>query len=280
MQRDNLSLKKQFDTITRKLDRFYEILWKVGNVGDADNGALVIAPQHMKLTKTQQRQLQALGLTVMPDDGRVRLSHGRLPKLPAAWKLLSSLETEHKRFSLFCFSRSVFDPCSPYMLEILKTLCAQPHALDGWIQRLTDRGFVYSADVGRGGLDVEVLYTKRFPKRSKPLTGLWLRLFCLKSNNLTYGLKLIEPVRMLEHYDDMTESLKAIIFERTHACSGCGYCRQTRKKSPTKAIKLTLGEETRLTCPMFVRSQWETMDEETTSAIDSILAFNEKMLMA
>ena len=277
MQKENPTLAKHFEAIARKLERFYEMLWKAGNVGDADDGSLVIDPQRMRLTKPQQRQLLALGLTVTLDDGRVHIRHETLPKLCAAWKLLSSLETEHKRFSLFCFSRSVFDPISPYMLEILKSLCDQPHILDASVQRLVERGYAYAADVGRNGLDLEVLYTRRFPRRSKPLTGLWLRLFCLKSNNLTYGLKLIEPVRMLQHYDDMAGPLKAIIFERTHACSG-GYCRQTRKTAPIKAISLAYGRETRLTCPMFVGSQWKTLDEETTRAMTSMLAFNENML--
>ncbi len=280
LQKDNPELGKRYGKIASRFIAFYEFLIGIGRYGIINDDSLCVAPEAMRITKPKQRLLEALGLVVDSGEGCVIVAHRQFRKLSAAWKLLSSPETEHQRFSVFIFSRCVFDTAGSYVLDILKQHFEEEQYLFDFIDFLEGRGFSYSHEVSVRRLDIDVRYTKKMKGRSKPWIGLSLAIDSRRSNVLDYGMRIMEPVRFLAHYDQMDDGLKALMFEATNECNGCGYCRQTDRSKPVRAMKLTYADETLLKCPMFPQMEWRHMSEERVDAMKRIVAFNEEILTA
>ncbi|MDR0472117.1 MAG: hypothetical protein LBH43_00340, partial [Treponema sp.] len=80
-----------------------------------------------------------------------------------------------------------------------------------------------------------------------------------------------------DHYNDMDDELKALIFPRLKDCDNCGYCMKTGKHK-LLALELALNEKISMKCPFYPYLSWGKLEEESISIIKKLIDFSIKYL--
>lgn len=101
-----------------------------------------------------------------------------------------------------------------------------------------------------------------------------------KVNPMVFEFKAPHFSKVLKFYDQMDDELKAMVFDRTKTCDGCGYCTQTDKtgKCPKLTLHLELNGDTKPKCPLFPYFIWRDVNKEMISKVKSIFEFAESVL--
>ena len=98
-----------------------------------------------------------------------------------------------------------------------------------------------------------------------------------RKKQLEYAVDVPSLKVLMEHFDEMDDELKGLIFSRTNTCNTCGYCAQTGKREIV-AVQLTYNGETLNKCPSYPGFVWGSLDEKTVGLIKKLYKFAEDIL--
>ncbi len=96
-----------------------------------------------------------------------------------------------------------------------------------------------------------------------------------KLEQMIFEFKAPHLSKVLRSYDQIDDELKALVFNRTKICDGCGYCIQTDKSGKRKrlAIKLEHYGETSAKYPLFPSFVWNDLTEGMIKIVKKLFTF-------
>jgi len=253
-KKEKPKLPAQIRGYIKNINIFMEQLFQIVHLGEVDGNSFILAEDSAKagssVKPALRKRLAAFGITADEDDGTFRFT---FPTGTACGlKLLAAISAGHSERSataihkrpvkpFLLFSHGVFDPASPYTVEIFRGLFENTEAFDKLMGYFEKNGFIrvdHKNDfVGIKGEALSLDYVKFYGKpegligfcwKTRNMSGVGLEYNELTHHCATIGIHIPFYREVLANADQMGESLRSFI-SGTNKCMGCGYCVQMDK---------------------------------------------------
>jgi hypothetical protein len=249
-----LILKMQ--KIEKNLIDFFEYFIKIGLSGEVADNALIINKSDMKISYKTKEKLSLVGLICEETKDRYIISHRKYNELFPAWKLHCSVPKDGiiRSRNMMNFLQGMFGGKQYTASRMFGKICNQEQIaeLESYFLK---KGYTAVNN------EMNVKYEKEYPKKQKAHMHIYYD--WRKKNQMVFGFKVPQFSTVVKSYESMDDELKALVFDRTKTCDGCGYCIQTDKtgKHPRLALPLEFNGKTLLKCPLFPVIAWNNTDE-------------------
>lgn len=266
-----LILKMQ--KIEKNLFDFYEYFIKMGLSGEVSDKKLIINKSGMKIAQKTRDKLSLVGLICDESKESYVFTHDKYEELFPAWKQHCSALKDGKirTQSMMIFFHGIFGGKQYTASEMFGKIYNQVQIAE-LESYFLEKGYAASNN------EMSVTYEKEYPKRQKA----YMRIFYdwRKKNQMVFDFKVPQFSTLIKSYEKMDDELKALVFNRTKTCDGCGYCIQTDKsgKRQRLALPLKLNKQTLLKCPIFPVIAWNNTDETMINIVKKLFDFAEDTL--
>ncbi len=266
----------------KKIDEFYALLMRIGELGEVRDGRLHVKKTDVKLAGKTLKKLSGIGLMTDSRQDQVAIWSDGFPGMPEAWKMLATTAAGNEQTSALVFSHCMFDPSHPYSSDILKSLMRDPSAFQSLVDFFARNGYT-RVDAREDQLSVD--WVKSYAKKEEPLKASWaerthggisIYYDYKKKNQIMFGLRIPRFADVLAHFAEMDDPLQEFVLAQTKKCDDCGYCTQTDKTGTRKPLTVTVvrkGEHQ--LCPLFpgFSYAWTRVDEKTAANMIGLLSF-------
>lgn len=268
-------LIKAMRSILKKIDGFYELLMKLGEAGEAVDGALRVPKAALKLQANKQTAvLEKFGFSVEDAGDVLLLSCDGYEEMVSAWVVLSHAVCSCK-FPVAAFARCMFDPSLPYGTGVFAFLSGNEALFLSLEEWLSANGYARKDVVSETGSRIE--WSKPLTKKDDIGLNTWFDY--RKMHPVIFELRIPRFRDVLQRYDGMDARLQGLILERTKPCDGCGYCVQTdREKRKRMTFTAEHNGRQHQICPFFPYLNWHYLDENALMAIKGMLWVSEGVL--
>ncbi len=270
-EKPDLILKMQ--KIEKNLIDFFDYFMKIGLLGEAADNTLIISKADIRIQGKTKEKLLRFGLICDESKESYIISHCKYDELFPAWKLHCSVPKDKiiRSRIMMNFIHGKFGGKQYTAVEMFGKICNQEQIaeLESYFLK---KGYTAVNN------EMNVMYEKEYPKKQEAHMHIyydWRR-----KNQMVFYFKVPQFSTLVKSYENMDDELKALVFERTKTCDGCGYCTQTDKtgKRPCLALPLTFNNETLLKCPLFPVIAWNNTDETIIRIVKEFFDFAEDTL--
>ncbi len=266
-----LILKMQ--KIEKNFFSFFEYFVKMGLLGEIFDKRLIISKSGMKIMQKTKDKLLLVGLICDESKDCYIFRHNKYEELFSAWKLHCSglKDGKIRAQDIMIFLHGIFDGKQYTASEMFGKICDQKQIteLESYFLK---KGYTAVSN------EMSVIYEKEYPKKQRA----YMRIYYdwRMKNQIVFYFKVPQFSILIKSYDKMDDELKALVFNRTKTCDGCGYCNQTDKtgKRPRLALNLEFNNQTLLKCPIFPVIAWNNTDETMINVVKKIFDFAEDTL--
>ncbi len=266
-------LNAKMQKIRKAFFAFFEYLIKIGRAGEAVPEGLLIRKDKLVIPNKIKDMLLLFGITSLENEGEYFFTHNKYKEIFPAWKF-------------YCSNA-----------EDLKISAKDVHAfLHGHVEgkQITAAGmfgkirnaalifqleeFFIQKDYNCEHNDLRVAYEKEYADKQKAHMQIYYDF--RKLEQMIFEFKVPQLRNVLKYYDQLDAELKALVFNRTKICDGCGYCTQTDKSGKRKHLALTLelDGEIKPKCPLFPSFVWDDVNEEIIRLVKKLYDFSEEVL--
>lgn len=269
----------------KKIDDFYLLLLRLGELGKVKDDKLYVSKNDMKLMGKTLARLERFGLMSESGKGEVVFWSNEHTDLFPAWKLLVDVSVSQKN-SLLYFSRCMFDTEYSYASDIFEALMENKSAFQMLCNFFVQNGYKL---VDCRENEVSLDWVKKYGKKDEPLKASWaerehggisIYYDYKKKNQIVFGLRVPKFKELMLHFDEMDDQLKEFVIAKTKKCDGCGYCTQTDKtgtRKPQFASVVHNGEFN--LCLLFPGFSyvWTYVNNDTASDIILFLTYADRL---
>jgi hypothetical protein len=272
--------------INKKIDDFYLLLLKLGELGTVQENRLHVDKSKMKLAPKTMSTLAQFGLMNECSKEESVFWSDDFPDMVPAWKLLSSISMDNKEKSLLLFSHCMFDPAYPHAGGIFRSLVNNKTAFQTLESFFLENGY---RRIDNRENEISLDWVKGYTKKEDPLKASWAErthgglsvYFDFKKKHpIFFGLRVPMFKELLMHFDDMDDELKEFTIAKTKKCDGCGYCTQTDKTGLRQRQLVSVSHNGDFDlCTLFPGFSfvWTMVDEKTASGIIKFLTFTDQV---
>ena len=270
----------------KKIDDFYALLLKLGELGVVKQNKLYVQKAAVTLRSKALATLGSLGLTAEVQQDQAALWSDEFPAMLDAWRMLAAAASAHGKGALLVFSHCMFDPAHSYASDIFRGLVDDKRAFQQLEDFFTRNGY-RRVDLSDGQLAVD--WAKSYAAKDEPLKWHWaerthggLSIFYDYHNRhpITFGLRLPRFREVLAHFGEMDAHVQDFVVQQTKKCDNCGYCTQTDKTGTRKplAVPVVRNGEYRL-CPLFpgFTYRWTSVDEKLARQLIGMLTWIDEL---
>ncbi len=259
-------IKKEFFAV-------YEYFIKMGLAGEVTQNGLFIRKGNLRITQKNKDKLLAFGFVCEDKEDGCYFMNNKYKEMFPAWKLHCCISKDSKISShdVMDFLHGRFMDKKYSAAEIFSGM-DNPALISELEQYFMEKEYICKNS------ELEVGYEKEYPNKQK--TYMKISYDFRKVNPMVFEFKVPCFSKVLKFYNQMDAELKAMVFNRTKICDGCGYCNQTDKtgKRPRLTLLLELNGETKPKCPLFPYFVWEDVDNEMVSKVKKLFEFAERVL--
>lgn len=263
-------LINKMNKIKNNFYSFYELLIKMGLVGEVVQDRLFIKKGGLRITQSIKDKLTILGLMFEESKEGYTFYHEKYEELFPAWKLHACILKDNKinapEIAVFLHGR--FDSKQYTAAERFGKISdeARISALEKYFLH---KGYCLKNE------ELSVAYEKEYPNKQKA----HLKIFYdwKKVTPLIFECKAPHFSKVLKQYDQMDTTLKDMVYNKTKTCDGCGYCTQTDKtgKRPRLAQVLEWNGNKKPKCPLFPSFVWDKADDKMIDIVTKLFDFSE-----
>jgi len=254
----------------KSVSLFIESLYEIVHNGKADGDKITIAVNDCNVKPAVIKKFSGFGVENEKDSENYFFTFPKgalkglklLAKISMDYPQKSSLKIHDKILDkYFLFSRGIFDPRTPYMTEIFRSIFDNREAYDKLINYFENNNFIrldnkeYSGSMkcDKVSFDYIKFYGKPEGKigncwKTRNFSGIEIAYDEMTQSQTRIGIHLPFFAEILENADKMSESLKKYVSEQ-NKCGGCRYCVQM-DKTKTKPLRLVKVGENNI-CTVF-----------------------------
>lgn len=282
--KDKPDLNEAMKKLEKKFLSFFGYLFELGDAGTVKENKLHILKTNKKVTKSKLVQLEQIGLKYELTNEETIIYSEIYPRLCSGWKLLCNACKQaegrdninnpvvSQGLTRLMFMRGVFNKEHISWTSLYGNL---EHS-GTYLKELED--YFINKEYRNQFIDASFSLQKSYA--NKLIGAFNIRFNWRSKNQLEYSI-VVPGFRMLmNHFNEMNEELKELVFVRTGTCSNCGYCTQTDKTGKRKsvAVHIEYHEEIVDKCPLYPYLVWNRLDEKTVSVIKDLFAFAENAI--
>lgn len=266
-------LNAKMQKIRKTFFAFFEYLIRIGQAGEVVQEGFLIKKDKLVIPNKIKDMFSLCGLTTLENEGEYFFTHNKYKEIFPAWKFYCSNandlkistndvhaflhgHVEGKQITAARMFGKVRNTALIFQLE----------------EFFIKKGYNCKND------DLRVVYEKEYGDKQKAHMNIYYDY--RKLEQMIFEFKAPQLSKVLKYYDQMDVELKALVFNRTKICDGCGYCIQTDKSGKRKHLALTLelDGEIKSKCPLFPSFVWDNVNEEIIGLIKKLYNFSEEVL--
>lgn len=293
LQNQRPALRSAMRSIKRRIDNFVTLLLEMGLGSIADERRLCIQKEDVKPGARMQARLARFGLTLRNTETETTVTCEMYPHMFQAWSWLatSALRTRSAKGPAGTppvrFSHCLYSETYPYARDVLLRLADDSPGLPALIDFLEQEGYTLVCNRDN---QINADWVKFYGKADDPLKiwwaerthgGLAFDYDWLRRHPVHFGLRIPAFKTLLQHFDAMSDQVKAFVVQQTKHCDDCGFCTQTDKtgKRPRAFVPVEHNGAHAL-CTMFPGFQysWQTLGDAEAADIGAFLAFTDETL--
>lgn len=259
--------------IKKEFFAFYEYFIKMGLVGEVSQDGLFIRKGDLRITQKIKDKLLLFGLVCDDKEDGYYFMHNKYKEMFPAWKLLCCISKDSKinAYEVVNFLHGRFMD-KKYTAAEMFSKASDSALISELEQYFLEKGYTCKNN------EIAVGYEKEYPRKQKAHMNIFYD--WRKVNPMIFEFKAPHFSKVLKFYDQMDAELKAMVFNRTKICNGCGYCIQTDKtgKRPRLTLLLELNDDTKPKCPLFPSFVWGSVNKEMISKVKNLFDFAESVL--
>lgn len=273
MNNSKPELMYKMQKIRKNFFNLFEYFIKIGLSGEALQDGLFIHKNNLGITQKTMDKLLLFGLICMENEDGYFITHNKHKEMFSAWKLHCLISKDNKiktqdimTFMLGCHGDKKYTAAEMFGKVGNAALITELE------QFFSTKGYTLKND------ELRVTYEKEYPDKQKAHLNIFYD--WRKVNPMTFEFKAPHFSEVLKNYNQMDDELKALVFNRTKICDGCGYCTQTDKtgKRPRLTMSLELNGETLPKCPLFPSLVWGGVNEKMITIVKKLFNFAENVL--
>lgn len=279
--KDKPDLNETMKKLEKKFLSFFGYLFELGDVGAIKDNKLHILKANKKIAKSKLVQLEKIGLKYELTSEATIIYNEIYPRLFSGWKYLCNVckKAEGKdniinpvigqSLTRLMFMRCIFDKGHISWTSLYGDL----EQSGPFLKELED--YFMNKEYRNQFFDASFSLHKTYA--SKQVGAFNIRFNWHSKNQLEYSIVVPGFRLLMNHFNEMNEELKELIFARTGNCRNCGYCTQTDKTGKRKlvAIHIEYHEEIVDKCPLYPYLVWNELNENTVSVIKDLFTFAE-----
>ena len=273
MNKSKPELIVQMQKIKKELFAVYEYFIKMGLAGEVFQDGLFIRKADLKVTQKNKEKLSLFGLVCDEKEDGYYFTHNKYTEIFPAWKLHCCVSDYGKNstYDMINFLYGRFMDKKYTAVEMFGKMSEQS-LISELEQYFLDKEYTCMNN------EIAVIYEKEYPNKQK--SYMKISYDFRKLNPMMFEFKAPHFSKVLKFYNQMDAELKAMVFNRTKTCDGCGYCIQTDKtgKRPRLTMLLELNGDKKPKCPLFPSFTWDSISKEMISKVKKLLEFSESVL--
>lgn len=272
-----ISSKPELNAKTQKIRKlffsFFEYLIRMGQAGEVLQEGMLIRKDMLVIPNKMKNRLSLFGLTYMENKCDYVFTHNKYKEIFPAWKLYSS-----NADTLKISARDVHDFLRGQVEGKQNTAAVM-------FGKVRDAAFISQLEefFMQKGYNckhdhLRVVYEKEYADKQKAFMNIYYD--SRKLEQMIFEFRSPQLSKVLKYYGQMDDELKALVFNRTKICDGCGYCTQTDKSGKRKHLALTLelDGEIKPKCPLFPSFVWDHVNGKIIKLIKKLYDFSEEIL--
>lgn len=267
----NAKMKK----IKKEFFAFYEFLIKMGLAGEALDDRLFIRKDDLRISQKNKDKLSLFGLVCDENDDGYSFMHNNYKEMFPAWKLHCCISRDSKISAqdVMVYLHGRFKGKKYTAAEMFSRVC-DTTLISELEQYFLEKGYTCKNN------EMAVGYEKEYPDKQKAYMNISYGWKKVKVNPMIFDFKAPHFSKVIKFFDQMDPELKALVFNRTKICDGCGYCIQTDKtgKRPRLTLLLELNGDKKAKCPLFPSFVWGSVNEEMICKVKDLFDFTESVL--
>jgi hypothetical protein len=284
-QKEKNDLAPRMRLITKKVIQLIEVIQTALLQGRMEGDTLLIASGDLEIKPTFLKQMTIVGLTSCKTETgyRIEAPTDTLNGL----KLLAEISAQNKVNPVYYFSAGVFNPESPYMVDIYRELSGDKTAYDKLIEYFESNHYTrVSAREGKPNLD----YVKNYGKGNEPLKGNWsgktfggieFTWSDITGDQVMIGLRVPFYTELLNRLDLAGYETAVFLLHRTKQCDNCGYCTQTDRTGKRNKLAIAITDQQNVTrnfCPLYpgFMLKWSCLDHQLVDNFIKVMQFEER----
>lgn len=281
LNNSNPSLISSMEKIEGKFADFFEMLIKIGRLGEVNDNKLIIQKEKWSITKPIKSKLERIGIICEQTKEQSVLSVVKYPLIFTAWRAYSTSDdlkaTKISRVIAFIHGR--YSGKRYRTVDFFGKLLENADLLEKLENYLKENGFNYdNFDLNAKTRYAYVKWIKEYPK--KETASMRASFNWRKKDQMMYEFRLPQFRIMLNYFNNMDAELQKFVFNRLKTCDNCGYCTQTDKsrKRPCLAMNLTCDDKTLSKCPLYPYLTWNYINEKDMNNMLRLFELSESML--
>lgn len=274
--KDKPELVKTMKNLEKKFLGFFNLLFELGIAGEIKNKKLYISNIKIKLQKSRLNLLEQIGFKseIMADT--VIIYSKEYTELCSGLKSLSEIckSSDGKDITKQSMTREIFMKCLFDEKNISLTNLYGDLAQSGIYLKELEEYFINKGyEIIR--YDISFRLQKAYPNKQSGSFAVMFNWRC--KNQLSYVVDVPSLRVLMEHFDEIDDELRELVFSRTNTCENCGYCTQTGKRVIV-ALQLNHNGKAITKCPYYPSFNWNSLDEKAVSSIKKLCDFAEDIL--